>query len=186
MEDIGDEWGFVEGGRPWLAENLQDGERGFPFESAREVFRDVTIRRNAFSSAAIRWGLDSDAYVIWDAQWTGETQAPDEQYPDPTRVYLTRASDPRGMTQVHAIDVADVPEDSTVIDVKVAGTGRHLVLTARKPTPGDLALPEAELFLVTRNTGNAADEVKTLGSRSEFWFGPAVFTTEGWGELIGD
>ncbi len=186
MQRADAEWAFTDGGAPWLAENRQDGELGFTFDNAREVFRDVTVRQNAFTSAAIRWGLDSDAYVVWDAAWTGETQASEGQYPDPTRVYLTRATDPRGMTQLHALDADDVPEGSSVIDVKLAGTGRHLALTARKPTSGDLALPEAELFLITRNTGDVADERETLGSEPEQWFGPAVFTSEQWAELIGE
>lgn len=186
QQQDGGEWAFTDGGAPWLAENRPDEEQGAPFSSAREVFRDVTIRQNAFTSAAIRWAPDSDAYVIWDAAWAGETQDPENQYPDVTRVYLTRASDPRGMTSAHAIDTADVPEGSTVVDVKVAGTGRHLAITARKPTPGDLAAPEAELFLVTRNTGDVADERETLGSEPEVWFGPAVFTPEQWAELIGE
>jgi anti-sigma factor RsiW len=186
MQRAGDEWAFTDGGAPWLAENRPDGELGFTFDNAREVFRDVTVRQNAFASAAIRWGLDSDAYVVWDADWGGETQASAEQYPDQTRVYLTRATDPRGMTQVHTLDADDVPEGSRVIDVKLAGTGRHLAITARKPTPGDLAAPEAELFLITRNTGDVPDERETLGSGPEQWFGPAVFTQEQWAELIGE
>ena len=187
QQQDGGEWTFTDGGSPWLAENRPDEELGTPFSSAREVFRDVTIRQGAFTSAAIRWGLDSDAYVIWGASWAGENQASGEgQYPDPTRVYLTRASDPRGMTQVHALDAGDLPAESTVVDVKVAGTGRHLAITARKPTPGDLAAPEAELFLITRNTGNTPDEREILGSQPEFWFGPAVFTPEQWAELIGE
>ena len=187
QQQDGGEWQFTDGGSPWLAENHEDGELGFRFESAREVFRDVTIRQSAFSSAAIRWGLDSDAYVIWDVAWEGENQSSgDGQYPDPTRVYLTRASDPRGMQQVHAIDAGDIPEQSTVIDVKVAGTGRHLAITAQKITPGDLSPREAELFLITRNTGDVPDEQEILGSQPEFWFGPAVFTPEQWAELTGE
>jgi hypothetical protein len=180
------EWVFVEGGTPWLAESRQDGERGFAFQEAREVFRDVPVGEAGFESAAIRWGPDGDAFAVWEAAWTGENSDAEAPYPDPGRVYLTRATDPRGLTKVHAIDVADVPEDSTVVDVKVDGTGRHLALTVRKPIPGDLSAPEAELFLVTRNTGDVADEVEVLGSEPEQWFGPAVFTPEAWAELIGD
>ena len=180
------EWVFADGGTPVLAENRSDGEGGFTFEQAREVFRDVPADLGGFASAAIRWGPDSDAFAVWEAVWTGEDLGDETPYPDAGRVYLTRATDPRGLTQVHGIDVADVPEGSTVVDVKVAGTGRHLALTARKPIPGDLSTPEAELFLVTRNTGDVADEVEVLGSEAEQWFGPAVFTPEEWADLIGE
>jgi hypothetical protein len=180
------EWIFVENGAPLLAEIRQDGEGGFTFDNAREVFRDVPVGQAGFASAAIHWGPDGDAFAVWDAAWTGEDLGGDTPYPDRGRVYLTRATDPRGLTQVHAIDVADVPVGSAVVDVKVAGTGRHLALTARKPIPGDLSTPEAELFLVTRNTGDVADEVDVLGSEPEQWFGPAVFTPEQWAQLIGE
>ena len=186
MARAGDEWIFVEGGSPWLAENRRSGEQGFEFESAREVFRDVVLRQNAFSSAAIRWGLDSDAYAVWDTAWTGENRGGDEQYPDPSRVYLTRASDPRGLTQVHGIDRADLPEGWSVVDVKVAGSGRHLAITARRPLEGDLSVPEAELVLITRNTGDEADERRELGKAEGQWFGPAVFSQAEWASLIGE
>jgi hypothetical protein len=179
------EWLFVDGGAPVLAETRRDSERGFTFEEAREVFRDVPVGEAGFESAAIRWGPDGDAFAVWEAAWTGEDLGVEAPFPDRGRVYLTRATDPRGLTEVHAIDVADVPQDSSVVDVKVDGTGMHLALTARKPIAGDLSSPEAELFLVTRNTGNVADEVEVLGSEPEQWFGPAVFTPEAWAELIG-
>jgi Putative zinc-finger/WD40-like Beta Propeller Repeat len=180
------EWLFVDGGAPVLAENRQDSERGFTFEEARDVFRDVPVDEAGFESAAIRWGPDGDAFAVWEAAWTGEDLGVEASFPDRGRVYLTRATDPRGLTPDHAIDAADVPEDSSVVDVKVDGTGRHLALTARKPIPGDLSSPEAELFLVTRNTGQVADDVEVLGSEPEQWFGPAVFTPEAWAGLVGE
>jgi anti-sigma factor RsiW len=186
MARDGDEWIFVEGGSPWLAENRRSGERGFEFENAREVFRDVTVRQNAFSSAAVRWGLDGDAFAVWDAAWTGEDQGTGDEYPDRSRVYLTRASDPRGLTQLHAIDKADLPDGWSVVDVKVAGSGRHLAITVRRPLEGDRSVPEAELVLITRNTGNQADERRVLGSGEEQWFGPAVFSQAEWASLIGE
>src|SRR5690606_36456505 len=133
MDRSGEEWAFSEGGAPWLAMNVDDGGDGFEFESSRAVFSDVTIDRDAFTSAAISWGLDSNAFAIWDAEWTGISQGTGEEYPDPRRVYLGRATDPRHVTRIHALDVGDVPDDATVVDVKVAGTGRHLAITARYP-----------------------------------------------------
>jgi hypothetical protein len=185
MERSGDEWAFVEGGSPWLAENRQNGERGYDFENTRAVFSDVIVGRAAFSSAAIGWASDSDAFAVWDAGWTGSSQAPAEEYPAQSRVYLGRATDPRHITRIHALDVGDIPEGSSVVDVKVAGTGRHLAITARRPAPGDFSVPEAELLLVTRNTGRVADEVEALASDDGQWFGPAVFSAVDWSELIG-
>lgn len=179
MERSGEEYAFVEGGAPWLAENRQSGERGYEFENNRPLFTDVTVDRDAFTSAAIRWAPDSDAFAVWDAAWTGVSQAA-VTYPDERRVYLGRATDPRHITWRHALDAGDVPSDSSVVDVKVASTGRHLAITARRPTPGDLALPEAALLLVTRNLGSVADEVQVLRAQAGGWFGPALYSPAGW------
>lgn len=185
MERSGAEWAFVEGGAPWLAENRQSGDQGYDFENNRLLFSDVTIDRDAFTSAAIGWSPDSDAFAVWNAQWTGIPQAPSEEYPDARRVYLGRASDPRHITRTHALDSGDLPDDASVVDVKVAGTGRHLAITARKPVAGDLSIPEADLLLVTRNTGSVADEVLALRSGEGQWFGPAVYSQADWAELLG-
>ena len=178
MDRSGEEWVFTEGGSPQLAMNVPDGASGFEFEESREVFTDLTIGRDAFTSAAISWGLDSDAFAIWDAAWTGISQGGDGQYPDPRRVYLGRATDPRHVTQIHALDVDDVPADATVVDVKVAGTGRHLAITARYPVPGDLSTPEADLLLVTRNTDRVADQVEVLNQTGPGWYGPALYADD--------
>jgi hypothetical protein len=186
MNNPGDEWLFAEGGAPWLAENRPNGDRGFVFEESRPLFTDVTLDRDAFSSAAIRWSPDGDAFAVWDAAWTGIPQASDEDYPDPRRVYLGRASDGRHVTHTHALDAADLPADGIVVDVKVAGTGRHLAVTVRYPIAGQ-ELPRADLLLVTRNTGKVADEVRTLGRPGESqWYGPAVYSAAEWAELVGD
>ncbi|HSJ00762.1 MAG TPA: zf-HC2 domain-containing protein [Patescibacteria group bacterium] len=178
MDRSGEEWAFSEGGSPWLAMNVDDGGDGFEFESSRRVFTDLTIDRDAFTSAAISWGLDSDAFAIWDAEWTGISQGAEEEYPDPRRVYLGRATDPRHVTRIHALDVGDVPDEATVVDVKLAGTGRHLAITARYPVPGDLSTAEADLLLVTRNTGDVPDEVSVLNQTGPGWYGPALYALE--------
>lgn len=175
MERSGDEWVFTEGGAPWLATHASDGADGYAFESPREVFTDLTIDRDAFTSAAISWGLDSDAFAIWNAEWTGISQGTGGTYPDPRRVYLGRASDPRHVTQLNALDIGDVPDDATVVDVKVSGTGRDLAITARYPVPGDLSTAEADLLLVTRNTGDVADVVRVLNQTGSGWYGPALY-----------
>ncbi|HEX7173567.1 MAG TPA: zf-HC2 domain-containing protein [Candidatus Limnocylindria bacterium] len=186
MERSDDEWSFVQAGFPWVAENRQAGERGYEFDENQPLFTDVTIDRDAFTWAAIRWSPDSNAFAVWDAAWTGISHGTDEEYPDPARVYLGRAFDPAHVTRIHALDVGDLPEDASVVDVKVAGTGRHLAITARRPLPGDLSPPEAVLLLVARNTGRVSDEVVTLAGREGQWYGPAVFSAVDWSELIGD
>ena len=186
MAQVGDEWQFVEGGAPWLANHVADGEGGFELTDGRSVFSGLVVDRDAFSSAAITWSIDSDAYAVWDARWTGSPQsAPDAAiYPDPARVYFGHATDPRGITATHAIDASDIPEDASVVDVKAAPTGRHLAITVRFPLPGALVAPDADLLLVTRNTGTVADEVISLREGRTGWFGPAVYERDAWLELL--
>jgi hypothetical protein len=171
MERVGDEWLFTEGGAPYLAEHGED----FQITNERALFSDLTIGREAFASAGIAWGADGDAYAVWNATWTGASQGGDEDYPDPRRVYFGHATDARGLTQGHAIDVADIPDGSSVVDVKVSPTGRHLVITALRPIGGAQEAPRADLLFIERNTGGVSDEVFTLGSADDGWFGPAAF-----------
>jgi hypothetical protein len=166
------EWSFIQAGQAWVADNVHDGAGGYTFDNARKLFSDLTIGRDGFESAAIAWGDDSDAYAVWDAAYTGTT---DGTYPDRNRVYFSHASDPEAIRADHALDAADLPADAFVVDVKVSPTGRHLVVTAGRPRPGDLAPATADLLLITRNTGSTADEVTTLGSADDGWFGPAAF-----------
>ena len=180
------EWTFSEGGAPWLAQNELDGERGYRFVENRLLFSDVFVDREAFASAAIRWSPDSDAFAVWGAEWEGIPQGSETLYPDPARVYLARATRPGHITSDTALDVGDLPPDATVVDVKIAGTGRHLAITARHPLGGALSVPEAELLLVTRNIGKLADEVDPLAPNDGRWYGPAFYSETDWAELIGD
>ena len=182
MQPMGDDgeagpWQFASAGQPYLA--YHDAEsQDVSFDSQRPVFRDLIVGRDGFTSASITWGADGDTYAIWDARWTGTPQsgADDEPYPDQQRVYFSRATDRRGMTAGQAIDAGDVPEDWFVVDVKVAPTGEHLVLTTARPLAGILDAPEADLLLVDRNFNDDADEVTTLaGEDDEFWWGPAAY-----------
>ena len=102
--------------------------------------------RTAFTSAAIAWGLDGDSYAVWRRRVdrTAPVAEGEALYPSPERVYFGKASDPRGLTRVHAIDRAVLPAEGSVVDVKVSPTGRHLVVTVRMPTAGDLAVPTAD------------------------------------------
>ena len=171
------EWLFSEGGAPYLAEHRPEDTTEGPFPSERPLFSDVTIDRDAFTSAAIAWGWDSDAYAVWNTEWTGlpQSSGDEDPYPDRTRVYFGHASDPRGLTRFHAIDRDDLPTDGSVVDVKVSPTGQHLVVTVRLPTPGDLSAPTAQLLLIKRNTGDVADTVDRIADEPGRWFGPAVF-----------
>ena len=172
MERVGDEWLFSEGGAPYLAEH--DDE--FAFADERPLFSDLTIERDAFTSAGITWSADGDAYAVWKTRWTGISQGNgDIEYPDERRVYFGHASDERGLTQTHAIDEADIPDESSVVDVKVSPTGRHLLVTAQRPIGGIMEPPRADLLFIERNTGRTPDEVFFLGSADRGWFGPAAF-----------
>lgn len=174
MSASGDEYIFTQGGAPWLAENRGDDRGGFRFTNSRPLFSDVTIDRDAFASAATAWGPDGNAYAVWDAAWTGISQG-EGGYPDRRRIYLGRATDPAGLTSRNALDAADVPADQSVVDVKVAPTGRHLLVTARRPIGGVGSSASADLLLVTRNLGEVPDGVELLGSGDDGWFGPAAF-----------
>jgi hypothetical protein len=168
-------WFLAEGGAPYLsAHGLRDDT--WVFDNERPLFSDLTIERDAFTSAAISWGPDGVTYAVSEVRWTGPSQGDaGTQYPDPARVYFGRATDPGGLTQRQAIDIGDIPEGSSVIDVKVSPTGHHLVITARRPVGGVLDERRADLLLVTRNLGNVPDEVEIIGSADVGWFGPAAF-----------
>ena len=153
-----------------------DGEGGYRFEDARPLFGDLTIGLEAFESAAIEWGGDSDAYAVWAAAWTGTPQGSTEVlYPDPARIYFGHATDPGGLNKDKALDVADIPADQFVVDVKVSPTGRHLVVTAGHPRAGVMDPPRADLLLITRNLGDVPDEVQNVVPDGDGWFGPAAF-----------
>jgi hypothetical protein len=189
-QEAGAPWGFVEGGMPWLSEHRVRDE-SYAFANERPLFSDLEEDRDMFTSAAITWGPDGDAYAVWDAMWTGVSQGADgTQYPDPLRVYLGHAADARGLTQLHALDEGDLLDaegdrPATVVDAKIALSGRHLLVTVRRPVAGDLSVPRADLLFVTRNTGSVADEVEALNFADDGWFGPAAFD-ESWREDTGD
>jgi hypothetical protein len=177
-EQPGGGWILSEGGQPYLAQH-DIRHLSFRFDNERPLFSDLTVRRDGFSSAAIAWGADSDTYAVWDTQWTGQSQGrEDTLYPDPSRVYFGHATDARGLTQLHAIDKADLPDETSVVDVKVSPTGEHLLVTVRHPLPGDLSPPRADLLLIERNTGDEPDVVTSLSFNEEGWFGPAAFDEE--------
>jgi hypothetical protein len=182
MAQSGADWTLAEGGAPYLAEHRWEAGRTASFENERQLFADLTIGRSAFASGAVAWGPDSDAYAFWDLEWTGTSQGSNGvEYPDPERVYFSHATDARGITQTHALDAGDIPAGTRVVDVAIAPTGRHLAITAARPSAGLMDPPHADLLLVTRNTGSQADEVRVLGSGADGggWYGPAGYVLRG-------
>ena len=177
MDRAGDgTWRFVSGAQPYLAEHVREGDR-VVFDDERRMFSDLSVGREAFTSAAMAWGEDGDAYAVWNVRWTGEPQSGsgEDPYPDGSRVYFGHAADARGLTRAHAIDRDDLPEGWSVIDVKVSPTGEHLVVTVAEPVGGVLDAARASVLLIERNTGNEPDEVSDLRSEPDQWFGPAAF-----------
>jgi anti-sigma factor RsiW len=169
---------FVQGGAPYLARNVGR----FPsraFDAATLVFADVTIGREAFSSAAITWEAGAgDGYAVWDARWTGPPQSGDgSPYPDENRIYFSHASDQRNILAGHALDAGDVPDGAYVASVAIAPVDTdYLAVTVAFPAPGDLAVAEARTLLIKRNTGDVADElVRTFKGDEPGWYGPAVY-----------
>ena len=168
-------WVLAENGAPYLAQH--DAEGGtFAFSNERKVFTDLATEGLLFASAAITWSLDGDAYAIWDTTWLGDPAA--DPYADPARVHFGHASDPRGLTRFHVIDRADVDPELVIVDVEVAPTGQHLLITARERPGGVGDAPRAELRLVTRHTGDVPDESEVLEVSDDGWVGPAVFQPE--------
>ena len=170
--DLG--WTFVEDGAPHLAEHDVD-EGTFAFANERRLFSDLSTDGPLLASAAISWGLDGDAYAIWDTTSAADLPDDEEPYPDATRVYFGHATDSRGLTREHAIDRESVDPELMIVDVEVAPTGRHLLITVREGPGGIGDAPRAELRLVTRNTGGVADEFEILNDGADGWAGPAVF-----------
>ncbi|MEP7082990.1 MAG: zf-HC2 domain-containing protein [Chloroflexota bacterium] len=174
MTQSGNEWLFSEGGAPYIG-GMVGFDGAFEFTEPQPLFSDVTVERDAFTDAAITWGADGDAYAVWRPRWTGTPQGAGGEYPNFNRVYFGHASDARGLTELHAIDEGDIPQDAAVVDVKVP-TGRHLLITALEPIGGILSVPLADLILVTRNTGDVPDEVEPLaGAGGDGWFGPGAY-----------
>jgi hypothetical protein len=177
MAQQGAEWAFVEGGAPYIAD-VQVVAGATELVNERPLFSDVTIDRDAFVSAGIEWGADGDAYAVWRVEWAGIPQGSQGEYPAANRVYFGHAGDERELTEDHAIDAADIPEDASVVDVKVTTT-RHLLVTASEPVGGVMDAPVARLLLVTRNTGNVADEVAQIRADVEGgWFGPPAYDAD--------
>lgn len=168
-------WSFAAGGEPYLIPNVL--HQGDPTKDAVPLFGDLAIDEDGFRYAGITWGPESNAIAVWDALWTGSSQAPagEPDYPDHLRVYFGRASEPEPINRTRVLDQADLPEGiGRVVDVAIAPDGQHLAVTVLYPIGGVLDEPRADLILVKRNLGAVADDVRQLGE-GEGWFGPALY-----------
>lgn len=175
--ELGAGWTFAEDGAPYLAEHDAD-EGTYTFDNERRVFSDLPTDGPLFASAAITWSLDGDAYAVWETVASGDSTSDQEFYPDAARVYFGHATDSGGLTRQHAIDRADVDSEMVIVDVEVAPTGRHLLITVRERPGGIGDAPRAEVLLVTRHTGSRPDVSEPIVVAEDGWTGPAVFQPE--------
>ena len=175
MGTPGGHWSFSEGAMPWLAEVTNDG---VDFANARQVFSTLAGGREMFRGASIAWGPDSDAFAVWNAQWTGVPQG--DRFPDSTRVYFGHLSNPELITAGQTLDEADTKGATTIADVAIAADGDHLALTVvtAEGAEGGSFGPTAQLRLVTRGYGTDPDKVEVIG-QDKVWYGPAVYPPAG-------
>ena len=90
MTQQGFGWIFSTGGMPYLSVGSGDD----PFAGEKQLFPTLLADQNAFTSAEIAWGPDSDWFVVWNANWTGDPQTgpSGERFPDPTYIYFGQAT----------------------------------------------------------------------------------------------
>jgi Putative zinc-finger/WD40-like Beta Propeller Repeat len=163
-------WFFARGGMPSL------GMTATPGEDRGQLFPTLTpVGGEAFNSARIAWAPDSDAYAVWNAQWTGIGQP--EGFPDPSAVYLGHVSNGEGITQRQALDDADLAGSLRVVDVALAPQSDVLAITILTDpgSEGGTALPKAGLRLVHRAFGTDPDQVEVLGGSRQGWIGPGFY-----------
>ncbi len=172
MGTPGGHWSFSEGGMPWLA-NVDDAGK-VDWSNARQVFSTLAGGREMFRGASIAWGPDSDAFAVWNAQWTGVPQG--DRFPDSTDVYLGHVSKAELITAAQTLDAPDTKGATEIVDVALAADGNHLGLTAliAAGAEGGAFGPTAQLRLVTRGYGTDPDKVEIIG-QNQTWNGPAVY-----------
>jgi hypothetical protein len=172
MGTPGGHWSFSEGAMPWLADVSDNGE--VDFDNARQVFSTLAGGREMFRGASIAWGPDSDAFAVWNAQWTGVPQG--DRFPDSTRVYFGHVSKPELITAGQTLDEPDTKDATAIVDVAIAADGDHLALTVvtAEGAEGGSFGPTAQLRLVTRGYGTDPDKVQIIGE-DKVWYGPAVY-----------
>jgi hypothetical protein len=170
----GADWYFARGGMIYLA--VGDLDSGFKDlgDAEQQIFDTLAIAPGgeALSRAKFAWAPDGDGVAVWDAFWTGTPQA--DGFPDEGRVYFGH---PMSGTFIGPGQALDAP-DTQGIGVKdvAPGGGQYLAITVSTApgSEGGTFGPTAELRLVTRHTGQQADEVRQLGS-PDTWSGPAFY-----------
>jgi hypothetical protein len=162
-------WHFAHGGMLYLA---TPGKRG-----EQQLFGTLQIPPGgeAFYSARFAWAPDGDSFAVWDAMWSG-TQQP-EGFPDEGRVYFGHLKGNKLIGPDQALDAADT-EGKRIVHVALAG-GQYLALTVitAEGSEGGSYGPTTELRLITRHTGNQADDIQTFG-QNRVWTGPAFYPAE--------
>ena len=139
---LGDEWLFSRGWRAMAGASTLRTRRRVRQRAAAAVQRPqrrggrVRLRRDQLG---IRWGCVCHLGRGVDRRIPAVGGG--DRIPTRLRVYFGHATDARGLTRNHAIDKGDLPEDGSVVDVKVAPTGRHLLVTAAYPLDGRLSVP---------------------------------------------
>lgn len=163
------DWYFVRGGMPYL------GLAPAPGKDRGQLFPTLTVvGGEAFDSARIAWGADSDAFAVWNAQWSGIGQP--EGFPDPEAIYLGHVSNGEGITPRQALDAADLEGALRVVDVDVGDNDVLAITVATDPgSEGGQNLPKAELRVVRRGFGTDPDTVERLGGQDDDWIGPGFY-----------
>ncbi|HEX2140950.1 MAG TPA: zf-HC2 domain-containing protein [Candidatus Limnocylindria bacterium] len=171
MANLDGRWVF-QPGTPMLGEADEAGALDF---SGRPLFSSLTVvGGEAFAAAQIAWGPDSDAFAVWNAEWTG-IQQPDG-FPARDRVYFGHVSVPELITPRQALDAADLEGVQQVIDVVIAPDGMKLAVTVQTASgsEGGEFGAEAEIRVIDRGLGEVPDQVTVLKDAGS-WNGPAVF-----------
>jgi hypothetical protein len=179
MTQQGFGWIFSTGGMPYLG----IGSPEDPFASEKQLFPTLVADQNAFASAEIAWGPNSDWFAVWNAQWTGDprTDPSGELFPDPTYVYFGQASGSlivarpesgirltdgtRSIVDVVLWPNRDDPQSSplVVVTLGIGGGGES------QGSPGEMA----HLVITVAGPSDGADPNATLGD-PQGWNGPAV------------
>ncbi|HET6379987.1 MAG TPA: zf-HC2 domain-containing protein [candidate division Zixibacteria bacterium] len=172
LANLDGRWVF-QPGMPMLDESA-DG-RTLDFDGRPLFSTLVPTGGEAFTSAEIVWGPDSNAFAVWNAEWTAIQQP--EGFPDRNRVYFGHVDVPELITPRQALDVADLAGVDRVVHVVIAPDGMTLAVTVQTAPGSEEGAfgPEAEIRIIERGLGDEPDRVTTPRRERDTWWGPAVF-----------
>jgi anti-sigma factor RsiW len=171
MGNIEGRWVF-QPGLPMLGTSADFGELHF---DGVPLFSSLTIvGGEAFAAAQIGWGPDSNAFAVWNAQWTGVQQP--EGFPDANRVYFGHLDVPELITPRQALDAANFDGVQRVVDVVIAQDGMTLAVTVQVSpgSEGGEFGAEAEIRVIERGLGQDPDRAEVLKDPGS-WVGPGLF-----------